>query len=312
MYGRLIMNDAGYLQKIVEFADAGPKERAAPLLNSGVMAIDGSVLFDLLDKVTDHNAKKEFYLTDIIQIAGDRGMRCVVCETNAQEVLGVNSRKDLALVESAVQQRLRDKAMLEGVTLIDPDSVFLCADTRFGKDVVVHPFVVFGEDVIIGDRSIVYSFSHISKTKTGAACKIGPHARLERGVELDDKVELGNFVQVKKSRIGDGTKAKHLTYIGDSQIGKKVNVGAGVITCNYNGVRKFPTVIGDNAFLGSNTTYVAPVTVEADTIIAAGSVITENVPRDALGIARERQCTKLGFVKKFMDQERQLKEKEGK
>ncbi|MBV9859485.1 MAG: bifunctional UDP-N-acetylglucosamine diphosphorylase/glucosamine-1-phosphate N-acetyltransferase GlmU [Alphaproteobacteria bacterium] len=298
-YGRILQNAAGELEAIVEAKDADPAQAAIPLCNGGIMAIDGRYLFELVEAVRANNVQGEFYLTDIVKMARDLGLACRVVEMPADELLGVNSRSDLAAAEAILQDRLRREAMAEGATLIAPETVFLCADTRFGRDVVVEPNVVFGRGVTIGDNVRIRSFSHIEGAAIGAGAIVGPFARLRPGAVLDEAVHIGNFVEVKASRLGAGAKANHLAYLGDSEVGAGSNIGAGTITCNYDGFVKSRTTIGAGAFIGSNTALVAPVTVGDGAIVAAGSVVTRDVPPDALTIGRGRQVDKPGRAAEF-------------
>ncbi|HZT87913.1 MAG TPA: bifunctional UDP-N-acetylglucosamine diphosphorylase/glucosamine-1-phosphate N-acetyltransferase GlmU [Stellaceae bacterium] len=292
-YGRLVVGPQG-LEAIVEANDATPEQRAIGLVNGGIMAIDGRLVFDLVEAIGCGNAKGEFYLTDIVGIARSRGLDCRVAELPAEELAGVNSRTELAAAEAVMQTRLRRRAMAEGATLIAPNTVFLSADTRLGRDVVVEPNVIFGRGVTAADGARIRAFSHIEGAEIGPGAIVGPFARLRPGAVLESDVHVGNFVEVKAARLGRGAKANHLTYLGDSEIGSGSNIGAGTITCNYDGFNKWRTMIGDNAFIGSNTALVAPVTVGAGAIVAAGSVVTRDVPPDALTLGRGEQVDKPG------------------
>jgi len=298
-YGRLVLDPGrvdgdGAFLRIVEAKDASPDERAIGLCNGGIMAIDARHAFDLVDRIGNDNAKREFYLTDIVAIARAQGLLCRVAELPAEELLGVNTRAELAVAEALMQDRLRRRAMDGGATLIAPETVFLCADTRLGRDVVVEPNVVFGPGVRVADNVLIRSFSHLEGATIAAGAIIGPFARLRPGAVLESHVHVGNFVEVKATRLGAGVKASHLAYLGDSDIGAGTNIGAGTITCNYDGFNKFRTIIGEGAFIGSNTALVAPVTVGAGAYVATGSVVTSDVPADALTIARARQINKPG------------------
>ena len=293
-YGRLVQGPDGGLLRIVEARDASPDERAIRLCNGGIMAIQARHLFELVDRIGNDNAKREFYLTDIVGLARERGLACRAIELAADEVLGVNTRAELAGAEALMQQRLRGRAMDEGATLIAPETVFLSSDTRLGRDVIVEPHVVFGPGVTVADNVRIRSFCHIEGAEIAAGAIVGPFARLRPGAVLESDVHVGNFVEVKASRLGAGVKASHLSYLGDSEIGAGTNIGAGTITCNYDGFNKFRTIIGERAFIGSNTALVAPVTVGDDAYVATGSVITTDVPADALSIARGRQVDKPG------------------
>jgi len=285
-YGRLVTDDKGQLTHIVEDRDASADERAITLVNGGIMAVRCPLIFDLLAQVEADNSKAEIYLTDIVERANQAGHKVTITVTDEGEVAGVNSRADLAHLEAILQNRLRAAAMNQGVTLIAPETVFLSADTILGKDVIIEPHVVIGRGTEIGEGSVIKSFSHIEGAKLGACCVIGPYARLREGTDAADGVKIGNFVETKKSKIGAGSKANHLTYIGDSTVGADVNVGAGTITCNYDGFGKFKTIIGDGASIGSNTALVAPVKIGAGAIIGAGSTITADVPDDAIATTR--------------------------
>ena len=285
-YGRLVTGKNKRLKKIIEQNDASDAERAIKLVNGGVMAVRCPLLFDLLDKVKQDNVKNEFYLTDIIQIANTKNLSVTYQTTVENEIVGVNTRQDLAYIESILQDRLRKSAMNQGVTLQAPETVFLSADTNFGRDVIIEPHVVIGAGTTIGEGSIIKSFTYIEGSALGAGCVIGPYARLRPGTSAGDSVKIGNFVETKNSSIGADTKANHLSYIGDTTIGIGANIGAGTITCNYDGFGKFKTLIGDKASIGSNTALVAPVTIGAGAIIGAGSTITADVPSDAIATSR--------------------------
>jgi bifunctional UDP-N-acetylglucosamine pyrophosphorylase/glucosamine-1-phosphate N-acetyltransferase len=293
-YGRFVLASDGALERIVEAADAGPEEQAIGLVNGGIMVIEASRLAEFLDALDSDNAKREFYLTDVVAIARRKGLACRAVELPAEELLGVNTRAELAEAEALMQRRLRRAAMDSGVTMIAPQTVFLSADTRLGRDVVVEPNVTFGPGVRVGERARICSFSYLEGAAVGAGARVGPFARLRPGAVLEEEVHVGNFVEVKAARLGAGAKANHLSYIGDSEIGARTNIGAGTITCNYDGVNKSRTIIGEGAFIGSNTALVAPVTVGDRAIIAAGSVIVRDVPADALSIARGQQVDKPG------------------
>jgi bifunctional UDP-N-acetylglucosamine pyrophosphorylase/glucosamine-1-phosphate N-acetyltransferase len=293
-YGRLVLGTDGSVDRIVEAKDASAAEAAITLCNGGLMAVAAEHLFDLVDRLQDINAKREFYLTDIIGIARGRDLAAICVELPAEEVLGVNTRAELAAAEALMQDRLRRRAMEEGATLIAPETVFLSADTRLGRDVVVEPNVVFGPGVSIADNVRIRSFSHLDGATVAEGAIVGPYARLRPGAVLERDVHVGNFVEVKATRLGAGAKANHLSYLGDSEIGAGTNIGAGTITCNYDGFNKARTVIGAHAFIGSHTALVAPVTVGDGAYIASGSVVTADVPAGALTIARSRQVDKPG------------------
>ncbi|MEO1248787.1 MAG: bifunctional UDP-N-acetylglucosamine diphosphorylase/glucosamine-1-phosphate N-acetyltransferase GlmU [Pseudomonadota bacterium] len=293
-YGRLVQDESGGLTKIVEFADASDAEREITLCNAGLKAFDGVRLFELLDTIDDNNAQGEFYLTDAVAVARSKGYAVAVAEAPEEEVMGINSRRDLAQAEAALQQRLRDAALEGGVTLSDPATTYLSADTKFGRDVEIGPCVQIGPGTTIGDGVVIRAFSHIEGATIGDGAIIGPFARLRPGAELGKDVHIGNFVEAKNVTMGDGAKANHLTYLGDASIGSKTNVGAGTITCNYDGSRKHHTEIGADVSIGSNTAFVAPVTIGDESLIAAGSVITEDVEPGALALGRSSQTSKSG------------------
>jgi bifunctional UDP-N-acetylglucosamine pyrophosphorylase / glucosamine-1-phosphate N-acetyltransferase len=293
-YGRLVLAPDGSVERIVEARDADPGEVAITLCNGGIMAVAAAHLFDLVGRLGNINAKREFYLTDIVGIARGRDLAAICVELPAEEVLGVNTRAELAEAEALMQQRLRRRAMEEGATLIAPETVFLSADTRLGRDVVIEPHVFFGARVSIADNARIRSFSHLDGAEIAEGAIVGPFARLRPGAVLERDVHVGNFVEVKASRLGPGAKANHLSYLGDSEVGAGTNIGAGTITCNYDGFNKERTVIGANVFIGSHSSLVAPVTVGDGAYVATGSVITSDVPADALSIARARQVDKPG------------------
>lgn len=293
-YGRLVLAPDGALERIVEAADATTEEQAIGLVNGGIMVIDAHHLRDLLDALDSDNAKGELYLTDIVRIARRKRLFCRAVELPAEELLGINTRAELAEAEALMQRRLRRAAMEAGVTLAAPETVFLCTDTALGRDVVIEPNVTFGPGVTVGEGARIRSFSHLEGAAVGAGAVVGPFARLRPGAVLEDEVHVGNFVEIKAARLGAGVKANHLAYIGDSEVGARTNIGAGAITCNYDGVNKYRTTIGEGAFIGSNSVLVAPVTIGQGAYVAAGSVITREVPRDALSIGRGRQVDKPG------------------
>jgi len=293
-YGRVVLAADGALERIVEAADASPEEQAIGLVNGGIMVIEARRLDDFLDGLRSDNAKGEFYLTDIVAIARRKGLSCRAVELPAEELLGINTRAELAEAEAAMQRRLRRAAMEAGVTLVAPETVFLSADTQLACDVVIEPNVTFGPGVTVGEGARIRSFSHLEGATVGAGAIVGPFARLRPGAILEEEVHVGNFVEVKAARLGARAKANHLSYIGDSEVGARTNIGAGTITCNYDGFNKFRTIIGEGAFIGSNTALVAPVKIGDGAIIAAGSVITRDVPPDALSIGRGQQVDKPG------------------
>jgi bifunctional UDP-N-acetylglucosamine pyrophosphorylase / glucosamine-1-phosphate N-acetyltransferase len=292
-YGRIIAQ-GDTIQKIVEFKDATPGERAVTLCNSGLMAVRAERLFPLLARVGNVNAAGEYYLPDIIGLLVADGGIARVIETDADEVAGVNSRAELAGVEAVWQARRRAAAMADGVTLVDPGSVFFAHDTVVANDVTIEPFVVFGPGVAIASGAVIHAHSQIEGATIAENCEIGPFARLRPGTVLAAGVKIGNFVETKKAVFDTGAKANHLSYIGDATIGAKANIGAGTITCNYDGFLKHQTVIGAGAFIGSNSALVAPVTIGAGAIVGAGAVVTADVEADALALVRPRQVAKPG------------------
>jgi bifunctional UDP-N-acetylglucosamine pyrophosphorylase/glucosamine-1-phosphate N-acetyltransferase len=285
-YGRLILDPAGGVSRIVEHKDAGPAEQAVALCNAGAFAADAALLFGLVERLRPDNAQGEYYLTDIVGLARADGATVAVVEADEEEVQGVNSRLELSRVEAVAQRRLRHAAMAAGATLIDPDTVYFSADTQVGRDVTVGPNVVFGPGVTIGDRVEIRAFSHLEQALVRDDALIGPFARLRPGADIGAGAHIGNFVEIKNAVIEAGAKANHLSYVGDAHVGAGANIGAGTITCNYDGMFKWTTEIGAGAFIGSNTALVAPVTVGAGAIVGAGSVITADVPPGALHFTR--------------------------
>ncbi len=285
-YGRLILDEAGRLERIVEMADATESERAVDLCNAGLMVLDGRVALDLLRGIGADNAKGELYLTDAVAAARARELDCRVVEAPEEEVLGINSRRELAAAEEILQRRLRNAAMDAGVTMTDPSSVFLAADTRFGIDVTLGPGTVFGPGVTVEDDVVIHAFSHLEACTIRSGATVGPFARLRPGADVGPGAHVGNFVELKKARLGAGAKANHLSYLGDADIGAGSNIGAGTITCNYDGVSKSRTTLGERVFVGSNSAFVAPVNVGDGAVIGAGSVITEDIPADAVASSR--------------------------
>ncbi|MBL4603919.1 MAG: bifunctional UDP-N-acetylglucosamine diphosphorylase/glucosamine-1-phosphate N-acetyltransferase GlmU [Emcibacteraceae bacterium] len=310
-YGRLKVGSDGNLEAIIEFKDASEDERAITLCNSGIMLLDGVKMFELLDALDNKNAAKEYYLTDVVAIAGQKKLGCVVVEADEYEVMGINSRSELAEAEAVFQNNRRKYFMDEGVTLNDPSSVYFSHDTIIGRDVTIAPNVVFGPGTEIADNVTINAFCHIEGAKIGNGASVGPFARLRPAAELGRGVKVGNFVEIKKSKIEDGAKISHLSYIGDARIGKNVNIGAGTITCNYDGYFKYPTDIGEGAFIGSNTALVAPVKIGAGAIIGAGSVITSDVNADALAVARGKMKEFGGWAAKFRTNSQNKKNKQG-
>ena len=309
-YGRLVVGGSGALAGIVEAKDAKPAELEIKLCNSGVMAVDGALLWELLDKVGNANAKREYYLTDIVAFARKKRLHCGVIEAPEAELLGVNDRIDLARAEAAFQERLRRAAMEAGATMIDPASVFLSWDTRLGRDVFIGPNVIFGPGVAVHDGAEIRAFCHLHGAEVGAGAIVGPFARLRPGTKLGRGVHVGNFVECKAALLGDGAKANHLAYVGDAEIGAKTNIGAGTITANYDGFFKHKTVIGKGASIGSNTVLVAPVRIGDGALVGAGSTITRDIAPDALAVTRAELKEIPGAAKRY--RERKLAEKAAK
>jgi bifunctional UDP-N-acetylglucosamine pyrophosphorylase/glucosamine-1-phosphate N-acetyltransferase len=292
-YGRLIVTD-GTLEKIVESKDANAAEKAIDFVNSGVMCLDGALIAELLNAIGNDNAKSEFYLTDAVGIARARGLRAIAVAGEEAEFQGVNSRAELAAAERAMQQQLRHAAMVAGVTMIDPDTVWLSADTKLANDITIGPNVRFGPGVTVASNVRINAFCDIEGARIGTGAIIGPFARIRPGSEVGDDVHIGNFVELKATKIRRGAKANHFAYLGDSDIGAASNIGAGTIFVNYDGYGKHRTVVGDDVFIGSNSSLVAPVKIGKGANVTAGSVITEDVPANALAFGRARQETKKG------------------
>ena len=298
-YGRIVAEADGTIVKMVEYKDASPEERAVDLCNSGLMAVRAEDLWPLLERVGNDNAAGEYYLPDIVMLAAGDGRRSAVIEVDADEVAGINSRAELAEVEALWQRRRRIEAMAEGVSLFAPETVFFSHDTEIGRDTVVEPNVVFGPGVRIAQGARIRAFSHLEGASVASGAEIGPYARLRPGTEIGEKARVGNFVETKKARLGKGAKANHLSYLGDADVGAGANVGAGTITCNYDGFFKYGTRIGEGAFIGSNSALVAPVAIGAGAIVGAGSVITRDVAPDALALVRPEQREKAGWAARF-------------
>ena len=297
-YGRFVEKD-GALIAIREHKDATPEERAIRICNGGPLAFVGDSALEMLDAISDDNAGHEFYLTDLVEIAGARGLRAVKRLASEEEVMGVNDRVQLSRAEAAMQGRLRTQAMLGGATLIAPETVFLSIDTKLGRDVVVEPHCVFGPGVEVEDGVVIHAFSHLEGARVATGASIGPYARLRPGADIAEKARVGNFVEVKAAKIEAGAKVNHLSYIGDARVGAGANIGAGVITCNYDGFNKFKTDIGAGAFVGSNSALVAPVKIGDGAYVGSGSVVTKDVQADALAVARGRQMEKAGWAAAF-------------
>ena len=299
-YGRLLV-EGDRLMAIREQADATPEERRITLSNAGVMAFDGRTALAIIEKIGNANSKGEYYLTDAVAIVRDLGLEAVVIETGEDEVRGINTKTQLAEAEQVMQARLRKAALEAGVTLIAPDTVHLAADTTFGRDVTIEPFVVIGPGVTIADGAVIHSFSHIVQAAIGKNASVGPYARLRPGTSLGEGARIGNFVEAKNAVLDAGVKVNHLSYIGDAHIGAHSNIGAGTITCNYDGFSKHRTEIGEGAFVGTNSSLVAPVKIGNGAYIGSGSVITKDVPADALAVERSQQTNREGGAKRYRE-----------
>jgi bifunctional UDP-N-acetylglucosamine pyrophosphorylase/glucosamine-1-phosphate N-acetyltransferase len=294
-YGRLI-EENGNLVAIREEKDASEAEKKITLCNAGIMAFAGRHALSLIEAIGNKNAKREYYLTDAVALARARNLNVTVCEAPEEEVMGINDRSQLSEAEAELQKRMRKAALESGVTLVAPETVFFSADTKLGKDVTIEPNVVFGPGVIVKDGATIRAFSHLEGAEVGEGAVVGPYARLRPGTKLGAKTKIGNFVEVKAATFGDGAKANHLSYVGDASVGANANIGAGTITCNYDGYDKHKTEIGEGAFIGSNSALVAPVKVGKGAYVGTGSVVTEDVPDDALAVARGRQAVKEGWA----------------
>lgn len=309
-YGRLLV-EGDHLTAIREEADASPGERAVTLCNAGVMAFAGDTALTVIEKIGNANSKGEYYLTDAVEIVRAMGLQASVIETGEDEVRGINTKAQLAAAEQIMQARLRQAALGAGVTLIAPETVYLAVDTTFGDDVTIEPFVVIGPGVAIADGAVIHAFSHIVQAKIGKRASIGPYARLRPGTLVGEGARIGNFVETKAAILEAGVKVNHLSYIGDTEIGAGANIGAGTITCNYDGFDKHSTMIGAGAFVGSNSSLVAPVTIGAGAYVGSGSVIVRDVPDDALAIARGEQAVRDGWAKRYREKKAQDKPKTG-
>ena len=296
-YGKVILGTDGSINDIIEQKELKKNENYY-LCNSGIFAIQTKLLISLLPKLSDKNKKKEFYLTDIFKLAFEKKVKVTAILSNESEVMGINDKNDLAKAEREMQGKLRLKHLKAGVTMIDPNTVYLSNDTKIGKDVTIHPFVTFGKNVIIGNNTQVYSFSHLENCKIGNKVNIGPYARIRPGTKIGNNVGVGNFVEIKNSTVGEKSKLNHLSYVGDSNLGKNVNIGAGTITCNYDGSQKNKTIIKDNAFIGSNSSLVAPIKIERNAYIGSGSTITKNVEANSLAVERSLQKEVKNWSKK--------------
>lgn len=308
-YGRVILGEGDRIAKMVEFKDASAEERAVKLCNSGMMAVGSGDLFGWIDAVGNDNAAGEYYLPDVVNVAAASGRHPVAIEGEPFETAGVNSRAELAHLELDWQRRRREEALEQGATLIDPESVWFSADTALGRDCTIEPHVVFGPGVKIADGAVIRAFSHIEGAVISGGCEVGPFARLRPGTVLEEGAKIGNFVETKKARLGKGAKANHLTYLGDADVGEKANIGAGTITCNYDGFGKYPTRIGAGAFIGSNSSLIAPVTIGEGAIVGAGSVVTKDVAADELAVARAGQRGMKGWAARFRASQQAKKDK---
>jgi bifunctional UDP-N-acetylglucosamine pyrophosphorylase / glucosamine-1-phosphate N-acetyltransferase len=312
LYGRLITNAAGDLEAIVEAREATPEQLKVRICNSGVMAGRAKDMFRLLQKITNSNAKGEYYLTDLVGLARGEGGRCALVTAGEDDLIGCDSKVDLAEAEGIFQARTRRRLMEAGVTLVAPETVFFTHDTEIAADVIVEPHVVFGPGVRVASGARIRAFCHLEGTVVGEGCEIGPYARLRGGTVLSPNVKIGNFVETKNTVMGDGAKASHLAYLGDGKIGADANIGAGTIFCNYDGFFKYETQVGAGAFVGSNSALVAPVTIGEGAYIGSGSVITKAVPADALAVGRAQQMTREGWAKSFRTKKAAEKAAKGK
>jgi bifunctional UDP-N-acetylglucosamine pyrophosphorylase/glucosamine-1-phosphate N-acetyltransferase len=303
-YGRVFINKKEIAERIVEWSEATEAERENPWGNAGVLAFDSPLIWELLDNIKPHNNKKEYYLTDAVELARARKLDVGVLRCETEEALGINSRAELAVAEGIIQNRLRQAAMDSGVTLSDPSSVYFSADTQLGRDVRVGPHVVFGVGVEVEAGAEILPFSHLEGCTIKKGARVGPYARVRPGSIVGENAHVGNFVELKKADVATGAKINHLSYIGDALVGARTNIGAGTITCNYDGVHKHKTEIGADVFVGSNSALVAPVTIGDGATIAAGSTITQNVPASAMAIAREKQVNKADWAKRWREKKR--------
>jgi len=307
-YGRLVEKD-GVLVAIREHKEASEEELAINFCNGGIMAISGEKCLELMNSVSNKNSKGEFYLTDVAQIASKRGLNVVAYEGDEEEILGINTLVELAQAESIWQRRKREELMLEGVTMVAPETVYLSHDTVIGKDTRLEPNQVFGPGVTIGENVNIRAYCHFEQSEIGDGCEIGPYARLRPGTKLSKAVKVGNFVEIKNAKIAQGAKVNHLSYIGDALVGAGANIGAGTITCNYDGVNKHQTIIGEGVFVGSNSSLVAPVTIGDNAYVGSGSVITKDAPAGSLVVSRTRQTTMEGRAKVLKNRALALKAK---
>ncbi|HMM88718.1 bifunctional UDP-N-acetylglucosamine diphosphorylase/glucosamine-1-phosphate N-acetyltransferase GlmU [Bradyrhizobium sp.] len=310
-YGRLLLEN-GRLMAIREHADATAEERKVTLCNAGVMALDGRRALEILDRIGNANSKGEYYLVDAVEIVRDMGLEAVVIETSEDEVRGINNKAQLAEAEAVMQARLRKAALDAGVTLVAPETVYLAADTQFGSDVTIEPFVVIGPGVTIDDGAVIQSFSHIVQSEIGKKASVGPFSRMRPGSSLGEGAKIGNFVETKAATLEAGVKVNHLAYVGDAHVGAKSNLGAGTIVCNYDGFFKHKTTIGEGAFVGTNSSLVAPLKIGKGAYIGSGSVITKDVPDDAMAVERGQQSNREGGAARYREMKLQAKaEKKG-
>jgi len=310
-YGRLVIEN-GMLERVVEFKDATDKERAITICNGGVVSADANLLMSLLNDVSDDNASGEFYLPDIVAIARARGLSASAVTCSESETQGINTRAELAQAEATLQAAMRAETLDNGVTMTAPETVFFAYDTVVGRDTVIEPNVVFGPGVTVESNTHIRAFTHLEGCHISRDSVVGPYARLRPGAELAEGVKIGNFVEVKNADIAAGAKVNHLSYIGDAAVGAATNIGAGTVTCNYDGVMKHKTVIGERVFIGSNTMLVAPVTLGDEAMTASGSVITSDVPDGAMAVGRARQVTKPGLARKMFEKLKAAKAKRDK
>lgn len=306
-YGRLLLEN-GRLVAIREHADASDEERKVTLCNAGVMAFAGARALEILGRIGNANSKGEYYLVDAVEIVREMGLEAVVIETSEDEVRGINNKAQLAEAEAVMQARLRQAALDAGVTLVAPETVYLAADTIFGSDVTIEPFVVIGPGVTIADGAVIHSFSHIVQSTIGKNALVGPFARMRPGSSLGDGAKIGNFVETKAATIEAGAKVNHLSYVGDAHVGAKANLGAGTVTCNYDGFFKHKTLIGEGAFIGTNSSLVAPVKIGNGAYIGSGSVITKDVPDDAMAVERSPQSNREGGAARYREMKLRAKE----
>lgn len=304
-YGRLL-EDGGALVGIREEKDCSDEQRRITFCNGGAMALSGAHALELLHQIGNDNAKGEYYLTDIVAIAAAAGLDVRAVEADEEDALGVNNRAELARAETIWQNRRREELMLAGVTMLAPDSVYLAHDTEIGADAVIEPNVFFGPGVKVAEGALIRAFSHLEDAHVATGAQVGPYARLRPGAEVMENAKIGNFCEIKKSRIGEGAKVPHLSYVGDADVGAGANIGAGTITCNYDGFGKHRTEIGDNAFVGTNSSLVAPIRIGAGAYVASGSVVTQDVPDDALAFGRARQSTREGRGRQLRERLRKL------